>query len=1089
MVVGKFNSGKSLLIRSLVASSVEYVLPVDGAECTSHLFHLEYSSHVRYEERTDGTARELDEGEFIHLANIARLNALERENAVNEPIRSFAVGVPSPFLKGVQLVDTVGTNGVTAGRADRAYRALKAAAETADLCLFVVETPGLGEDAIATLRALREHVEGERITFVLSKTDLEPNDSVRAILVNAKNILQAEFGLCSRWFCLSAAWEMADTEERQRIVSRIYRDDEPPIHEHAALVRFLLSQAGEREIHQLWSRLSRSSEAYQQVVALEAGYSRQDQASNELLYALPELWRAFPEPIGPNLLKNALKARGEGRAIPWDMLGNFGISEATLAPSIDLKCALGLELLQQSFQASRRLGDRLTSEYRSEEYARMIAQVEALERTSGERSKLLQESRPGWEEQLSPLLPDYDYERELMRVLLDERRDLKAVESCAKEVCAGLAESIGMRFVFTEQAPSPPRPLPWPKLLPVVDSSTLVDVVECAMPTGAAVAVEVAMQAGLSLELEGRLHEAMDHLRAAARLAEDVDDAGIVRSVALISLSRCALLQGDSSSGFWFARDAVAVHPSSTSARKGLVRILFGLKDWHAALSESRELTQRAGGDPEAHYLVGRCHFALDMHNDAAESFRRALTQEGCDAKVRVWLGRALFQLQRYAEAEAELNEARRNLPINSRAHTWLGATLTRLDRSDEAQTVLQHAVKLDSSDPNASFWLGISLAKLDQFFEAEAAFSTCIRLRPHHVEALLEQSRCLHRTARYPLALSQAKRAVELGASGSEADVILSDAEWAACLLGQNSAYERISAATAIAASLRPWGIAPLFQALADRTLWLTVTGALKSMHNAGLPVMSEASIQACSSNHGIRSGTMNLLSGLQHPQALLLIRQGLADASAAVRLEAIHAIAVNAKAGAVPDLINAYDVDVANRRQVVQYLVSLGDGRSLPCLVACVQNKAEGSDIAFGFLLVSKDQQIVPALIAYLPSCRGKDRRPAISKLADMQAVEAIDAIGSDASGADEEWEGFIASQLSKFKHPKAVDALANIMLKTKFAVVCRQAAEGLQSQGNARAIPALQQRLKACPWFFDHGAREAMRRAISALGGTPN
>ncbi|KAF4370133.1 hypothetical protein F8388_007274 [Cannabis sativa] len=160
-IVGEFNSGKSTVINALLGR--------------------------RY--LKDGVVPTTNEITFLRHFN---LNSGEEQHCERHPDGQFICYLPAPILKGMNIVDTPGTNVIL----QRQQRLTEEFVPRADLLLFVISADRpLTESEVSFLRYIQQWK--KKVVFVLNKSDLYRNadeleEAMSFIKENTRKLLNAE---------------------------------------------------------------------------------------------------------------------------------------------------------------------------------------------------------------------------------------------------------------------------------------------------------------------------------------------------------------------------------------------------------------------------------------------------------------------------------------------------------------------------------------------------------------------------------------------------------------------------------------------------------------------------------------------------------------------------------------------------------------------------------------------------------------------------------------------------------------------------------------------------------------------------------
>jgi hypothetical protein len=176
VVAGEKNRGKSRLINALVQR--KGLLPVDEDIATCVHIRVYAAEHDEAWVVNDPGDDERGLSPYEHadrvripMADIAEYAALDRDTAEmrHHEVREVSVGLQSPLLAGLELIDTPGVGGLVTGHAELTMSALS----LADALMFVVN--GSSELTRSELRFLEQASERTaRVLFVLTQIDKYP---------------------------------------------------------------------------------------------------------------------------------------------------------------------------------------------------------------------------------------------------------------------------------------------------------------------------------------------------------------------------------------------------------------------------------------------------------------------------------------------------------------------------------------------------------------------------------------------------------------------------------------------------------------------------------------------------------------------------------------------------------------------------------------------------------------------------------------------------------------------------------------------------------------------------------------------------
>ena len=141
------------------------------------------------------------------------------------------------------------------------------------------------------------------------------------------------------------------------------------------------------------------------------------------------------------------------------------------------------------------------------------------------------------------------------------------------------------------------------------------------------------------------------------------------------------------------------------------------------------EAHRRSPQDPMAISAIGVLLSVQGRHQEALESFRRAVAILPQLAEAQFGLGAKLTYFGRYAEAEQHLRKAAELAIDHAGPYEYLGLVLLKTGRSDEALTVSRKAVALEPDSKIAHSVIARVLMSRGRMAEAAAELEICIRL------------------------------------------------------------------------------------------------------------------------------------------------------------------------------------------------------------------------------------------------------------------------------------------------------------------------------------------------------------------------
>ena len=153
----------------------------------------------------------------------------------------------------------------------------------------------------------------------------------------------------------------------------------------------------------------------------------------------------------------------------------------------------------------------------------------------------------------------------------------------------------------------------------------------------------------------------------------------------------------------------------------------------------------------------------LGRHEEALDSFNKAIELEPKEWSVRMSYGNTLIKLGRYEEALASFDKVIELKYDNLIAWIEKGKALSSLERYDEALQSFNKAIELDPK--NVLAWCGQSkiLINLKRYDEALESINKAIELESNNVEVLALKVMILDETGHYDEALELLKKILEI--------------------------------------------------------------------------------------------------------------------------------------------------------------------------------------------------------------------------------------------------------------------------------------------------------------------------------------
>ena len=229
---------------------------------------------------------------------------------------------------------------------------------------------------------------------------------------------------------------------------------------------------------------------------------------------------------------------------------------------------------------------------------------------------------------------------------------------------------------------------------------------------------------GLIAHQSGRLGEAIEHLRRAAKLAPDVP-------LYHANLGEMCRLAGRFDEAVKHGRRAVKLKPDYPEALSNLGAALYERKAYEDAADCQRRAIAFNPGFAQAHSNLGNALHAMKRFDQAVDAYRQAIAIEPGFADAWSNLGTSLHHGGHFEDGLAALRRAVALAPRHANAHSGLGILL--LMRGDFAEGLDEYEWRLRSSERKGRRfpehpWQGESLAGRHIYIEAEQGFGDTLQ-------------------------------------------------------------------------------------------------------------------------------------------------------------------------------------------------------------------------------------------------------------------------------------------------------------------------------------------------------------------------
>jgi len=296
------------------------------------------------------------------------------------------------------------------------------------------------------------------------------------------------------------------------------------------------------------------------------------------------------------------------------------------------------------------------------------------------------------------------------------------------------------------------------------------------------------LQAALGLYDQGRLGEALNHLRLLIEMHPGEADLYNIAGAASVGL-------GQLDQAVAFYDGAIGFKPSHAEAHSNRASALLGLQRFEEALESCDKAIALLPDYAEAYCNRGIMLKQLGRLDDALRSYDRAIQLKPGSADAHYNRANALAELKRPADAVTAYDEAIRLRPNHAHAfsnrgnalrdlrrlhdaldsydkaialnpdfadaHSNRGIALLDLKRPDDAIDACSRAVALQPASPELHYNHAVVLEALQRRGDALTSYDTAIQLQPDHVRALTNRGNILYELDRLDEAAASYARAI----------------------------------------------------------------------------------------------------------------------------------------------------------------------------------------------------------------------------------------------------------------------------------------------------------------------------------------
>ena len=157
---------------------------------------------------------------------------------------------------------------------------------------------------------------------------------------------------------------------------------------------------------------------------------------------------------------------------------------------------------------------------------------------------------------------------------------------------------------------------------------------------------------------------------------------------------------------------------------------------WNDKIAFWQDCTNKACSDVRAFHNLGNAYLKRDRLDDAAKSYKKALTIDSDYVKSLVGLGHVLREKGDITEAISVHERAIKMAPKNGSSYNHLGADYIKLGQIDSAFVALKKAVALTPYDYRAFSNLGLAYARTGNVLKAISMYEQAITIRPDFAPA-----------------------------------------------------------------------------------------------------------------------------------------------------------------------------------------------------------------------------------------------------------------------------------------------------------------------------------------------------------------
>lgn len=215
-------------------------------------------------------------------------------------------------------------------------------------------------------------------------------------------------------------------------------------------------------------------------------------------------------------------------------------------------------------------------------------------------------------------------------------------------------------------------------------------------------------------------------------------------------------------------KNAIKSAPNSAQGYDNLATAYADKGELLCALSSYTKALSLEPDNPVALHNLG-CFLSNHGNQLAAKCFKNAFTLEPDLYEARFNLGLCLAAEDKHEQALFQFEAALSQNYHDQDARFQLALSLIALGKHNKAIKELLTVVKANKQNDQAWFFLGGSFEELGFLEEATNAYSSCVTINAHHLDAILALASILQRLDRSQESRAFVKRALKLDAKRSK--------------------------------------------------------------------------------------------------------------------------------------------------------------------------------------------------------------------------------------------------------------------------------------------------------------------------------